>query len=183
MFDRNTTTDRARGLSLAELVATLGLLTLIGVMAVPLVNRAMQAAAVRRLQEGGRTLYASLQRYQEDNGHPPRPAGGGDDGFNLRTLAPLTTGGYLTDPGSLLARFRDARVLAYDTPGLPGREGFWLIVGERTRPEIQLLIASTDQFPLTPDTFLEGLFLIEDATVRRLEGPPLPAEESEGDRG
>lgn len=167
---------RERGMTLPELLTGLGVAGLLMVAAVPTYGRSLQAAAIKGLSRDGQVLQAALARYQSDHGHPPTPGSEGQDGLNLRTLAPLTTDGYLTNETALLARLQDKRVLAYDTPGLPGREGYWLLLVDAARPEIQMLVAATDQFPLAPDQWVEGVYLIRGSKLEPVATAPLPDE-------
>lgn len=163
-----------RGLTLIESLVLVAIVAVALVLAMPIASRSLQRAAINRLADDGKSLFESIVRFQSDHGHPPYPGSADDDGLNLRTLAPLTTAGYFRNADALLSRLSDHRLLAYDTPGLPGREGFWMILVDGQRPGIQVLVASTDQFPLTPDTFIEGIYLIRGTSLEKLDDAPVP---------
>ncbi len=174
MSDTRPHQARSKGITLIELLVAVAIMAILTVESFPAISRSRQASAIERLATDGEQIFQSLARYQSDHGRLPYPGVGDGEGLNLRTLAPLTTAGYLVSPDAILARLSDHRVLAYDTPGLPGREGFWLILVDAKRPELQVLVASTDQFPLAPDTFIEGIYLIRGTTLEKLRDAPQP---------
>ncbi len=160
--------SRARGITLVELLVVLLTLSLLVALAVPATTRALQSAHRTRLAGIGQALFHAVQRYVVDHGHPPPPGSSQVDGLNLRTLAPLAPAGYLPHPGALLDALRDRRVTAYDTPGPPGKEGFWMLLIDGERAEIQVLVASTDQFPLSPGVWIEGIYQLRGNRLERL---------------
>lgn len=183
MSDTRSHKTPTRGVTLIELLFLVAIVLVALVLSVPFAARSLQSAAINRLADDGKSLFEAIVRYQSDHGHPPYPGSAEDEGLNLRTLAPLTTAGYFRNAEALLSRLSDHRLLAYDTPGLPGREGFWMILVDAQRPEIQVLVASTDQFPLTPDSFLEGIYLIRGMSLEKLDDAPVPVPQPSSQDG
>jgi hypothetical protein len=162
-----------RGVSLTALGLAAAALVALVSTAIPLAQRWQQTAAIDRLCDDGAKLFDAIVRYNAHHGFPPPDGTRSPEGMNVRTFAPLSTQGYLDDAETILASLEGERVMAYDTPGLPGREGFWLILADRQHPEIQLLVASTDAFPMAPETWLEGIYLIRGSSLEKLRALPL----------
>ena len=166
------------------LLETLVALTLVGILAslaVPTLSRALVVARQQRLASSAGQIFAAVRRYQADHGRPPAPGSLRPDGFNLRTLTPLADRGYIAGPESILAQLKDRRVTAYDTSGPDGSGGFWLLLIDADSPELQILAASTDDFPLAPGQWLEGIYLLRGEKLEKLRGaPPLaPTEKTQ----
>ncbi len=172
-----------RGVTLVELLVVLGVLAVLVSISIPFGTRALQEARQQRLVAVGRSLFVAVERYVADHGHPPWPGASIPGGLNLRTLEPLHGGGYLNHSAGLVEPLRDGRVTAYDTPGLPGSEGFWLLLVDKNRPEVQVLAASTDEFPLAPGTHLEGIYLVRGHRLLHVDSPSAPTRSARANRG
>ena len=171
----------SRGLTLLETLIALVLVGLLASLAVPTLGRALLVARQQRLASAAGQIFTAVRRYQADHGRPPAPGSLQPDGFNLRTLAPLADRGYLAGTDGILAQLKDGRVTAYDTSGPEGTGGFWLLLIDADSPELQILAASTDNFPLSPGHWLEGIYLLRGDRLEKLRGAP-PLTGSEKDR-
>lgn len=171
-------------MSLVQAALGLAVASLLVALAIPTVSRALQASRQERLAGTAQELFSAIRRYEEDHGFPPPPGSKQPEGLNLRTLAPLSQAGYLVNSEEILSLLRDGRVTAYDRPGLTGEAGFWLLLVDRSRPEIQLLAAATDSFPLAPGQWLEGIYQIRgDRLVKLRDAPRAPAREASSPPG
>jgi len=162
-----------RGVSLVQAALGLAVASLFVALAIPTVSRALQASHQERLAGTAQVLFAAIRHYEEDHGSPPPPGSKQPDGLNLRTLAPLSQAGYLVDTDEILSLLRDGRVTAYDCPESAGEAGFWILLVDRSRPEIQLLAAATDAFPLAPGQWLEGIYQIRGDRLVKLRDASL----------
>lgn len=124
-----------------------------------------------RLTADASSVYLAIARFEDDHGAPPAPGAGRESGLNLRTLAPLSTGGYLPEAPAILARLHDGRVTAYDARD-DRSGGFWMVLTDVEDPRMQVLAARTDAFPLATETWIEGLFTWEGDALRKLAPPP-----------
>ncbi|UCF69157.1 MAG: hypothetical protein JSV80_07705 [Acidobacteriota bacterium] len=146
------------GITATELLIVVAVLALIVVVTLPVAARWASRDNERRLVEVGNALFEALEQYRADHGQVPPPGAGAPGGFNLRTLAPLSTDGYVTDSEPRLAALRRRRVSAYDS--IAGSEAYWALLVDRDDPDVQVIVASTDAFPLLPDTWLDGVYVL-----------------------
>lgn len=155
-------------------LAPLLALALVVAAALPLWTALNEKSRAEALADDGLRLLEALLAFEQENGIPPRPGAGQQEGFNLRTLEPLTSAGFVGKPDELLAGLRGRRISAYDAPGLAGGEGFWAILQDLENPGIQVVAASTDSFPLTPDTWIEGVYLLRGDELQRVRVASAP---------
>ncbi|RMG44970.1 MAG: hypothetical protein D6718_08840 [Acidobacteria bacterium] len=156
------------GVTLAELVIVGSVVAAVVLLALPVAKQAAQWRSQRRLSRAAAVLFEALEAYHSDRGSFPPPGANQPDGFNLRTLEPLSTHGYLRRPQELLSLLRGRRVSAYDSD----EDGFWLLLVDAHRPEIQIVVASTDRFPLQPESWIEGIYRLEGSRLVRLRAEP-----------
>ena len=142
--------------------------------ALPLWSAYSQKSRADALADEGLRLLEALLDFEQESGIPPRPGAGERDGFNLRTLEPLAGAGFIGNPDEVLARLEGRRISAYDAPGLEGGEGFWAILQDLENPGIQVVVASTDSFPLAPDTWIEGVYLLRGDELERVRVASAP---------
>ncbi len=167
---------RERGISLLELVLSVAIVATLATLSVPASRRVVDRAHVARLAADGRVLAAALLRWEADHGAPPPAGASRPGGFNTRTLDPLVARGYLLSPAPILGHLAKGRVTVYDAPGAePGAgRGFWLVLTDAGRPGLQVLVASTDAFPLAPGDWIEGIYLLRGDRLERIDRAPLP---------
>ncbi len=167
---------RERGISLPELLVSVAIVAVLATMAVPASRRVVDRAHLARLATDGRVLASALLRWQADHGTPPPAGATRPDGFNTRTLDPLVSRGYLLAPAPILGHLAGNRVTVYDAPGAePGAgRGFWLVLTDGAIPGLQVVVASTDAFPLAPGTWVEGIYLLRGDRLERIDRAPLP---------
>ena len=174
---------RQQGMSLVELLACLAIVAVLATLAVPAARRVHDRSRLALLAADGRVLAGALLRWEADHGTPPPAGASSPDGFNTRTLDPLVSGGYLLAPAPILSHLADGRVAVYDAPGAqPGAgRGFWLVLVDRDVPGLAVVVASTDAFPLTPGTWIEGIYLLRGDRLERIDRAPLPGGRGERD--
>ncbi len=130
-----------------------------------------RVATERRLDAlvaGGEQIFAAIDAYVADRGAPPPPGSSRPGGLNARTLAPLSSEGYLAGASGIIEHLAGQRISAYDVAG----ERFWMVIRDADDPRLALLIARTDRFPLVPETWIEGLYRIEGSRLVKIEPPP-----------
>jgi len=167
--------QRQSGISAVELLLGFAVVAVIAALAVPAISRVSRRSRLETLTEGAESFYRAVRRFEADHGRPPRPGAAQLAGLNLRTLDPLADTGYLADPQQLLAGLDHHRLTAYDTPGEGAHPGFWAILTAEEQPGLQVIAASTDDFPLAPGQWIEGVYLLRGEQLELLrEGGPLP---------
>ncbi|GEM_PF-3405366 len=171
--------ERQGGLTLLEVLLVIAMLGILSVAAIPTMQRAHHAARFGKIVADGTAISRAILHFAADHGAPPPAGTRNGSGLNLHTLAPLSDTGYLRDSHAILSHLDGRQITAYDTPGPPERGGFWLIMTDARYRGLQILVASTDMFPLAPDTWLEGIYRIEGGEVHKIEGlPPAPPRDS-----
>jgi hypothetical protein len=136
--------------------------------AVPVLSRTAEQARVEAFQRDLSPLVEALLAFEASEGRAPSADGRRGRAFNLSTLAPLSDGGYLAAPDAVLAKLHNTRLDVYDNPGERDGRGFWLVATCAEDPRIQILVARTDHFPLVPERWLEGLYLVRGGTLEKL---------------
>lgn len=72
--------------------------------------------------------------------------------------------------GNMLDRLVNNRADAYDSPDDQGpNQEFWVQMSLKLDPKYQVMIGSSDNAPLAPGTWLEGVFVFENGTL--IAGP------------
>lgn len=144
-----------------------GLLSVVVIyMIVLIVSAAVDAAnrreQLRMLTKEAEALRLAFERYNERNhGYPATYSGGR---FDVATLDPLRKRGYYDGP--LLVHLWNHRADAYDSPddGGPNRE-YWLELTSQADPGVRVLVARSDDAPLSGGAWREGVFVYRDGVL------------------
>lgn len=171
-------TSRSEGATLLELVLVTALITAVVVLGTRSIRLYMANARVSELAHVGSELRDGLERHLAQVGRVPSRTFSGRD-LNVKTLDPLSTRGFITDPDELLSVLEDNRVLAYHAPG---SQQYWLLVADKKQPKLKLLVARTDAYPAAPGEWLDGLYLIRGDELQRLDSKPPTARDERTDR-
>lgn len=119
-------------------------------------ERAERRTNLRLLVTEAASIYDAFERYSARNhGYP---AAYDQASLNLETLDPLRKRGYYDGPVRLM--LNDRRADAYNAPsdGGPQRE-FWLELTLRGDPTTRVLVARSDDAPLSGGRWLDGVFV------------------------
>lgn len=84
--------------------------------------------------------------------------------FNLVTFEPLVSMGYYQ--GNFRERLLNSQADAYDSPDDRGpNQEFWVQMTLLMEPSYQVVIASSDNVPLAPGVWLDGVYVFKNGTM------------------
>ena len=154
------------GFTLIELLVTMAIIFLIASIAIPIYTSALTKSRTSALVANGRGLYSAFMQFEFDNDVFPATSTPPSRTFNLSTLFPLSTSGYISHPTSLTTQLQGGMVTAYDSPNVGGPDSqFWAVLTSATDPSIVILIANTDQYPGNIGTWYDGVYLIQGTSI------------------
>jgi prepilin-type N-terminal cleavage/methylation domain-containing protein len=114
-----------RGFTLIELMIIVVIIGLASAMAIPVYENALENTHRSALQADSYQLYNSLMTYQFDYDKFPS-----ESEFDLKTLAPLSTGGYFNAARTFTGKLRDKQVLVYLAPDVDGEDTQFIAVAQ-----------------------------------------------------
>jgi prepilin-type N-terminal cleavage/methylation domain-containing protein len=154
------------GFTLIELLVTVAIIAVIAAMAIPVYMNALRQSHRAGLVAEAETLYKAFHRNYLDYSQFPATSSPPADVFHLDSLEPLVGRGYIRDSGSLLTKLVDRQATAYDSPDANSvNSQFWVVLTLEFDPAVQVLVASTDQYPGFVGTWFDGLYYIEGAQI------------------
>ncbi|MCH7891372.1 MAG: ABC transporter permease subunit, partial [Gemmatimonadetes bacterium] len=117
----------------------------------------------------GRILFHGLEEFYTVNYRYPNATS--NPAFNLVTFEPLRTlVGY---QGSINARLLNGQADAYDSPDDQGpNQEWWVQMSLAIDPSFQVVIAVSDNVPLNPGVWMQGVYTFEDGVL--IAGPGVP---------
>ena len=123
-------------------------------------HRALARAAVDSDLEFAKSEATSLDRalrlYRERTGAFPDSFG--ETGLDRKTLEPLRRRGYYQ--GHITTALLDARIDAYAAPDDRGpNQEFWMEMSLECNPSIRILLAHSDDAPLSGGRWLDGVYV------------------------
>ena len=158
-----------RGFTLIELMIVTVIVALLAGIA-GLVTRDLQVKAhLTSVVADGRILYHGLEEFYTINYRYPNATS--NPAFNLVTFELLRSMvGY---QGSINARLLNGQADSYDSPDDQGpNQEWWVQMTLLIDPSFQVVIAVSDNVPLLPGTWMQGVYTFEDGTLIAEPGVP-----------
>lgn len=155
-----------RGYSLLELLLILAIIAVVSAIVIPLVHQAFVNYSIGTVAVEAETVYdAFKQHYARENEYPLEA---GDPVFELDTFEPLRSAGYYA--GDITASLLGGKADAYDSPDDRGRNReFWLEMTLKADPSVRVLVADSDDAPLSGGDYVDGIFLYKDGELKRID--------------
>lgn len=155
-----------RGYTLIELLLILAIIVIVAAIVVPLLHQVIVKSSISTVAAEAETVYdAFKQHYARENEYPLEAAG--NLAFDLDTFEPLRSSGYYV--GGITEELLGGKADAYDSPDDrgPNRE-FWLEMTLKADPSVRILVADSDDAPLSGGDYVDGIFLYRDGELKRI---------------
>jgi len=157
-----TEVPRRRWKKWLNLLLTTALIAVVCLSLVEATRSANLEADLRIARTEAEALQQALQAYHERHGSYPNSHASPriDEG----TLDPLRRRGYYT--GHINSVLLNGRVDAYQSPDDQGlNQEFWVEMTLKRDPSIRLLVARSDDAPLSGGVWLDGVFIYRDGRL------------------
>lgn len=156
-----------RGFTLLELMTVSVIIGILSLIAVSGFQKVRLKATVSSVVADGKTLYGGFQQFYGDNYEYPNATN--PPSFDLTTFEPMTSMGYNT--GMMQDRLLNGQADAYDSPDDQGdNQEFWVTMRLRLDPSYAVVVASSDDVPLDPGTWYEGVYVFKGGVLVRGPG-------------
>jgi len=151
-----------RARNVIDALLACGVLYLLLTIVTTALDRAQRRTSLRLLVTEAVEIYDAFERYSVRN--HGFPAAYDQAALDLTSLDPLRKRGYYDGPVQLM--LHDRRADAYNAPSDQGsKREFWLELTLRGDPSTRVLIAHSDDAPLSGGQWLDGVFVFRDGKM------------------
>lgn len=157
--------NRDAGFTIVEILVVMTILAIIMSIALPELHQARVRATVGAMAGDARSVYLAFKQYYIDYGRYPNASS--DPAFNLTTFEPLRSAQYYNGNINrlLLSNLPDA----YDSPDDQGpNQEFWLEMTLSLDPSVRMVVANSNDAPLSGGQWLDGIYLYRSGVLSRL---------------
>lgn len=155
-----------RGYSLIEALLIIAIIVIVASIVLPLLHQAIVKYSISTVAVEAEILYDAFKKhYASQNGYPSEF---GDPVFELDTFEPLRSAGLYV--GDITTELLDGKADAYDSPDDRGQNReFWLEMTLKADPSVRVLVADSDDAPLSGGDYVDGIFLYRNGELRRID--------------
>ena len=159
----------ARGSKAAGVLLDLFLFCVFAVLCILIARDGLESVKerdrIRAAYAEAKKLYEGFQRYHERNRAYPEPDV--EPRFDAATLEPLRRRGYYR--GDLDKYLVEGRIDAYDSPDDQGENReFWAEMTLAGDPKVRILVARSDDAPMSRGRWMDGVFVLRGGKVEPL---------------
>ena len=157
-----------RGYTLIELLLVLAIIVIVAAIVVPLLHQVIVKSSISTVAAEAETVYDAFQRYYARENEYPHEAVG-NLVFDLDTFEPLRSSGYYV--GDITDELLGGKADAYDSPDDRGPNSeFWLEMTLKADPSVRILVADSDDAPLSGGDYVDGIYLYRDGELKPIHG-------------
>ncbi|PLX85344.1 MAG: hypothetical protein C0617_04530 [Desulfuromonas sp.] len=146
------TRNRQRGFTLLELLIVVAIIGILASIAIPTFRTYREKAFIAGAIIEGRSIYNAFISFYLDEGWYPMKVSA--PAFDLNTFSPLDYN------GTIFERLVGNKADAFDSPDDMGtNEEFWLRMTLSKVPDVQLVVAQSDDLDIDPGVWLDGVYI------------------------
>ena len=151
------------GYSLVELLLIVAIIGVLAAITIPLVHRAIVKSSISTVAAEAETVHAAFKQHYASKSEYPFAVG--KPVFQLDTFEPLRTVGYYD--GDITTELLGGKADAYDSPDDRGQNReFWLEMTLKADRSIRILVADSDDAPLSVGDYVDGIYLYRDGELK-----------------
>ena len=156
---------RDAGFTIVEVLIVLAILTIVAAIAIPELHKAHVRASTGAMAGDARIVYLAFKQYYIDNGQYPNSSA--SPAFNLSTFEPLRAAKYYR--GNINRLLLGSQPDAYDSPNdLGPNQEFWLEMTLSLDSTVRMVVANSNDSPLSGGTWLDGIYLYRSGVLTKL---------------
>jgi prepilin-type N-terminal cleavage/methylation domain-containing protein len=145
----------SRGFTLIELMVVVVIISLASAIAVPVYSDALTRTRRSSFTADTLKLYNALMAYHADHGAFPDEAA-----FDLETLAPLSTEGYIRNPEAYTGKLAGGQLLVYVAPDIGGANQHVIAVGRLASDTDFLAAVAYTNLVSDDGEWVDGVYII-----------------------
>ena len=149
--------------SLFELLLILAIIGILAAIMIPLAHRAIVKSSIDVVATEAETVYTAFKQHYANESEYPFAVGKPE--FELDTFEPLRSAGFYV--GDITTELVEGKADAYDSPDDRGQNHeFWLEMTLKADPSIRILVADSDDAPLSGGDYLDGIYLYRNGELK-----------------